>query len=68
MKHRMDLRSLLRISAISLGPGVAHQFAPILAHPADAEIVNVFKPPRNRNADGNYSARSAVSRYGRGLN
>jgi hypothetical protein len=68
MKNRLDLRSLLRISAMALGTGVAHQFAPILAHLAEAEIVNFFKPPQNRNADGNYSARSTVSRFGRGLN
>jgi hypothetical protein len=51
MKNRMNLRSLLKISGMSLGIGVVHQFAPMLAHQVEAEIANVFA--RNRAGGGN---------------
>ena len=51
MKNRMNLRSFLRISGMSLGIGVVHQFAPILAHQVEAEIADLFA--RNRAGGGN---------------
>jgi hypothetical protein len=51
MKNRMNLRSFLRISGMSLGIGVVHQFAPMLAHQVETEIADVFV--RNRAGGGN---------------
>ena len=51
MKNRMNLRTFLRISGMSLGIGVVHQFAPMLAHQVEAEIVDGFA--RNRAGGGN---------------
>jgi len=55
----MDLQSFLRILGMSLGVGLVHQFAPMLAHQAEAEIADVFraKPDPKRE----YSARATVS-------
>ena len=50
-KNRIDLRSLLRISGMSLGIGVVHQFAPMMALQAEADIANAFA--RNRNGAAN---------------
>jgi hypothetical protein len=50
-KNRIDLRSLLRISGMSLGVGVVHQFAPMTAQQAEADIANAFA--RNRNGGAN---------------
>jgi hypothetical protein len=50
-KSRIDLRSLLRISGMSLGVGVVHQFAPMMAQQAEADIANAFA--RNRNGGAN---------------
>ena len=47
MKHRMDLRSFLRISGMSLGISVVHQFAPMLAYQAEVEIADVFARKRD---------------------
>jgi hypothetical protein len=47
----MDLQSFLRISGMSLGIGLVHQSAPILAHQAEAEIADVFA--RKRDGGGN---------------
>ncbi len=44
MKDRMDRRSFLKISGMSLGIGVVYQFAPMLAHRAEAgQIADFFK-------------------------
>jgi hypothetical protein len=50
-KNRFDLRSLLKISGMSLGVGVVHQFAPMTAQQAEADIANAFA--RNRNGGAN---------------
>jgi hypothetical protein len=51
MKSRMDLQSFLRILGMSLGVGLVHQFAPMLAHQAEAEIADVFARSRIRSAN-----------------
>jgi len=51
IKNRIDLRLLLRISGMSLGVGVVHQFAPMIAQQAEADIANAFA--RNRNGGAN---------------
>jgi hypothetical protein len=51
VKHRMDLRSFVRISGMSLGISVVHQFALKLAHLADVEIADDFT--RKRDGGGN---------------
>src|SRR5271163_5277978 len=44
MKDRMDRRSFLKISGMSLGIGVVYQFAPMLARRAHAaQITDFFK-------------------------
>jgi len=44
MKDRMDRRSFLKVAGMSLGIGVVYQFAPFLAHRAEASgIADFFK-------------------------
>jgi hypothetical protein len=50
-KNGIDLRSQLKISGMSLGVGVVHQFAPMMALRAEADIANAFA--RNRNGGAN---------------
>jgi hypothetical protein len=42
MKDRIDRRSFLGIAGTSLGIGVVYQFAPLLAHRAEAGIITDF--------------------------
>jgi len=51
MKNPMNLPSFLRILGMSLGIGVVHQFAPMLAHQVEAEIAEVLT--RNQAGGGN---------------
>jgi hypothetical protein len=52
-KNGIDLRSQLKISGMSLGVGVVHQFAPMTAQQAEADIANAFA----RNRDGGANSR-----------
>jgi hypothetical protein len=48
MKERMNWRSLLRISGMSLGLGVVYEFAPLFAHQAEAEVAEFFERRKQR--------------------
>jgi hypothetical protein len=53
VKNSKDWRSLLKISAMSLGAGVIQEFAPLIAYHAENEIADFFRRARNPITDGN---------------
>jgi hypothetical protein len=55
MKDKIDRRSFLRMAGVSLGIGVVYEFAPLLAHRAEADAISSFFKKANGEAPQSFS-------------
>ena len=55
MKDQIDRRSFLRIAGASLGIGVLYEFAPFLAHRAEADAISDFFKKANGEAPQSFT-------------